>query len=140
MKNYSKIEAILYKYKYMQTDIDLLDVEIEEIKNNVIGVSSINYDGMPKCNDISSSIENELINKEKMIANLTYKRRKLQLQKEQIDITLELMNDDLKRIFYEKYNKVGKINVEKLCRKMCISRDKYYKDKNKLIETFAEIL
>lgn len=139
MKNYKQIEAILYKYKYMQTDINLLDVEIEEMQNNN-GISAIKYDDMPKSKNISSVVENEIINKEKQITDLTYKRRKLQLQKEQIDITLGSLEDDLKLIFDETYNKVGRVNIEKLCRKLCISKNKYYDDKNRLVNIFIELL
>lgn len=123
----------------METDINLLDVEIDEIQNSD-GVSAINYDDMPKSKNISSSVENEIINKEKRITDLTYKRRKLQLQKEQIDITLGLLEDDLKIIFDETYNKVGRVNIEKLCKKLCISKNKYYDDKNRLVNIFIELL
>lgn len=139
MKTYKQIEAILYKYKYMQTDINLLDVEIEEIQK-IDGIGGMNYDDMPKSKNISSTVENELIKKERRIIDLTYKKRKLQLQKEQIDITLDSLEDDLKVIFDETYNKVGRVNIEKLCRRLCISRNKYYDDKDRLVEEFMEIL
>lgn len=103
MNYYSQIESMLYNYKKVKTEIKNILIEIEEIKNNYRGVGALKYENMPKVRKISSSVENEIENKEKRIEYLN----QLIINKEtiikKIDNALEILSAKERQLIDLKY-------------------------------------
>ena len=58
---FKKVEARLHNYKYLQIQIDNLELDIEEIKNDYRGCGSISYDERTGSTyNISRTIEDEI--------------------------------------------------------------------------------
>ena len=94
--DYEKLEELLNSYSN-------LDIEIREIELKVRGSSlrGIELNGMPKGNNVSSPIENELIYVERLENEKIY----LQIKKESINNMLNLLDDFEKNLIELRYFK-----------------------------------
>ena len=78
-KLFRETEARLHNYKYLEIQINSLELDIEQIKNDYRGCGAISYDERSGVTyNINRSVENEVIAKEKKIAKLM----KAKLEKE----------------------------------------------------------
>ncbi|WP_242979291.1 hypothetical protein [Clostridium botulinum] len=77
MNYYKKTEDLLNDYIKIKSEIDNLQIEIEDIKLEYKGVGAMSYEekGSPT-NAFNSNVENEIINKEKLLEKLNYKLNK----------------------------------------------------------------
>ena len=140
MLSYKKTEAILYRYKYMETELQMLDLEIDKANRDMGNIREISYDDMPHATGPSNPVENEILNKERELLDLQYRKETLELQKKMIDITVESLDKDLKDIFNAVYKTVGRCRRSDICRRLNISKDKFHRDKKELVYTFARVL
>ena len=140
MLGFKQTEAILYKYKYMETELSMLELEIERVGRTGGDIKAMVYDDMPKSSSINSSVENDVLNKERLILDLEYQRDKIIIQKKMIEDTLEGLPEELKKLFKVIYGSAGDVRRSDVCNRLCIGKDKYYTDKNKLVKTFAKVL
>ena len=91
---FKKVEARLHNYKYLQIQIDNLELDIEEIKNDYRGCGSISYDERTGSTyNISRTIENEIIDNLNMkhIANKEY----VKLREQRISIANSLCSHNV---------------------------------------------
>ena len=101
---FRKTEAILYSYPQLEAEIRCLELEINNIKNNYEGCGAIGYEEKSGLtNKFNSSVENEILNKEKEIKILSKKLNNKKTLKDQIDSTVERMNDNERRLIEFKY-------------------------------------
>lgn len=101
---FRKTEAILYNYPQLEAEIKCLELEINNIKNNYEGCGAIGYDERTQStNKFNSSVENEIINKEKELKRLNRDLNNKRTLKEQIDSTVERMNDNERKLIELKY-------------------------------------
>lgn len=101
---FRKTEAILYSYPQLEAEIRCLELEINNIKNNYEGCGAIGYaEKSGPTNKFNSSVENEIINKEKEIKILSIELNDKKTLKDQIDSTVERMNDNERRLIEFKY-------------------------------------
>ena len=101
---FRKTEAILYSYPQLEAEIRCLELEINNIKNNYEGCGAIGYEERTQAtNKFNSSVENEILNKEKEIKILSKKLNNKKTLKDQIDSTVERMNDNERRLIEFKY-------------------------------------
>lgn len=101
---FRKTEAILYSYPQLEAEIRCLELEINNIKNNYEGCVAIGYEEKSgPTNKFNSSVENEILNKEKEIKILSKKLNNKKTLKDQIDSTVERMNDNERRLIEFKY-------------------------------------
>lgn len=102
--NYKKIEAMLYNYKKNKAKIKNISIEIEKINTDYKGISSISYsEKTGSTNKINSSVENEVIEKEKRISDLEKEKIFLQGEVSQIENALEVLTDSQREIVTLKY-------------------------------------
>lgn len=103
-KIFKKTEDILKDYQQLDAEIKCLELEINNIKNNYEGCGAIGYEERTQStNKFNSSVENEIINKEKEIARLTILLNDKKTLKEQIDTTMENMLETERKLIKLKY-------------------------------------
>jgi len=101
---FRKTEAILYDYPQLEAEIRCLELEINNIKNNYEGCGAIAYEERTQAtNKFNSSVENEIINKEKELKRLNRELNNKRTLKDQIDSTVERMNDSERKLIEFKY-------------------------------------
>ena len=108
---FRKTEAILYDYPQLEAEIRCLELEINNIKNNYEGCGAIGYEERTQAtNKFNSSVENEIINKEKEIRKLNIDLNNKRTLKDQIDSTVERMDDNERKLIELKYTNRNKLS------------------------------
>lgn len=102
--NYRKIEGMLYSYRKTQAEIDNMKLKIKEIEKDYKGTGSISYEekGSPT-NAFNSSVENEILSKEKEINSILKEVKFKEIQLEKIDNAIGALANREKSIIYMKY-------------------------------------
>jgi len=91
MNLYKKVEYLLYNYKTMKAEIKNIDLEIEQLE--YIGCAGISYEEKSApTNQFSSSVENEVISREKRIAVLNQSKKETSIKISKIDNALEVLD------------------------------------------------
>lgn len=79
----------------MQAEIKNIDLELNELKNEYNGCSSISYEEKAApTNKFNSSVENEMIDRRLKPEQLKIKKHKLEVQLQKIDNALETLSED----------------------------------------------
>jgi RNA polymerase sigma factor (sigma-70 family) len=104
---YKKTEELLYSYKTLVAEIKNLQIEISEIE--YIGCGAMSYEErIQSTNSFSSSVENEVINRQKQIDKIKDLLFMKQNIISKIDNALESLDersrDIIKLKYFEKYN------------------------------------
>lgn len=108
---FRKTEAMLYNYPQLEAEIKCLELEINNIKNNYEGCGPIGYEERTQStNKFNSSVENEIINKEKELKRLNRDLNNKRTLKDQIDSTVERMNDNERKLIELKYTNRNKLS------------------------------
>ena len=114
-KLYKIVEGMLYNYKTVKAEILNIDIEIEDIRNEYSGCGSINYrERSSPTNKFNSSVENEIVSKEKRIKYLQNKKEGKQKLINRIDNainTLTLREIEIVHLRY--FDKISNQNVAK---------------------------
>lgn len=107
---FRKAEGTLYGYNDLIDKIDLLRSEIEIMKAEYKGCGSIGYEekGSPT-NAFSSVVENELVNKERLLTEMHKDLDKSIILKNRIDIAVNSLDEPDKKVIELRY-----INKRKL--------------------------
>lgn len=136
---YKKTDGVLFNYKTIKAEIDNLELDIDELKEQVNGVSGISYEEKTgPTNKFSSSVENEILKKEKEINKLLRERSSKKRLISKIDNAMETLNEDEKRIIelrcFERksWTKVGMITK--------IEPDYCGRIKRKVINKLSELI
>lgn len=94
-KYYKIVEGMLYNYKKIEVEIKNLELDIEELQNDYSGVTGISYEERSApTNKFNSSVENEVISREKKIRYSKALKRSKEIQIERIDNMLSILPDD----------------------------------------------
>lgn len=108
---FRKTEAILYSYPELEAEIKCLELEINNIKNNYEGCGAIGYEERTQAtNKFNSTVENEIINKEKELKKLSIELNNKRTLKDQIDNTVERMSDNERKLVELKYTNRNKLS------------------------------
>ena len=93
---FKKMERTLYDYRKLNTAITNLDIEIERIKNDIT-LQAISYEdkGSPT-NAFSSSIENEVVRREKFVDPEIFRLQRIKNDKEALRTKIYNALKDLK--------------------------------------------
>lgn len=107
MSLYKATEYYLYNYKTMKAEIKNIDLEIEQME--YVGCAGISYEEKSApTNSFNSSVENEIINRERRIAILNQSRREILIKINKIDNALETLEprdlDIIKLRYFDKLN------------------------------------
>lgn len=108
-EEFKKIEAILYKYNSLKAKIKNLDLEIECVRSEFNGPGAISYEERTQAtNSFNSSVENEVINKEKIINQLLKDKSKKEIEVSKIENGLSILSERdqeiIKLRYFDKYN------------------------------------
>lgn len=119
--NYRKLEGILYNYPILLAEIKKLKAEIEYIENEYQGVTEIDTteEKTSETYSISSTVENEVIAREKRLGNKRNKLAKKRLEQIKIENLLNLLKEDDRKIIEFWYFKNWKNN--QIARELYIS-------------------
>ena len=107
MSLYKATEYYLYNYKSMKAEIKNIDLEIEQME--YVGCSGISYEEKSSpTNSFSSSVENEVVSREKRIVILNQSRRETLMKINKIDNALETLEprdlDIIKLRYFDNLN------------------------------------
>ncbi|MGG7159128.1 RNA polymerase subunit sigma [Clostridium perfringens] len=106
LTNYEDVENYLKNYTKLKVEIQNLELDIEEIKNSIEGVKAVGYEERTGAtNKFNSSVENEIINKERKIEFLTRIKRSKQNQYQKITNILSILKEDEYKIIELRYFK-----------------------------------
>ena len=111
---YKKTDGVLFNYKTIKAEINILDLEIEELREECDGVKGVTYEERTgPTNAFSSSVENEVLKKEKLINKLLKEKGSKERLIAKIDNAMTILEDEEREIIklrcFEKmgWNKVG---------------------------------
>lgn len=101
---FRKTEAILYDYNNLALKIDLLKAEIKDIEETYQGCGSISYEERTQAtNKFNSSVENEVLEKEKLLKiNKIDLNNKVTL-KRRIDSAVQGLKDEERKLVELRY-------------------------------------
>ncbi|MGL4572015.1 MAG: DUF722 domain-containing protein [Clostridium sp.] len=101
---FKKTEAILYDYNNLALRIELLKAEIKDLEESYKGCGSIGYEERTQStNKFSSSVENEILEKEKELKVLRVDLSKKITLKRRIDGAVEGLNDEERKLVELRY-------------------------------------
>ncbi|MDB8821397.1 MULTISPECIES: hypothetical protein [Peptostreptococcus] len=135
---YKRTEKWLYRYKDLPSAIRQYNLQIEAVKNDIRGCGAIKYDSdrLSQSYNISKSVENEVILREKKIEELESKKRVLEIHKEKLDIAINNFNHEQTEIFKYVYLKVKpEWTVRRIVRELAISQSTFYRIKKELVHS-----
>lgn len=96
---YKKTDGVLFNYKTIKAEIENLEIEIEDVKSEFDGVNAISYEEKTgPTNAFNSSVENELLKKEKLISKLLREKGCKERLIRKIDNALETLEDDEREV------------------------------------------
>lgn len=113
---YDELENILDNYNNIKIEIKNARLEIEEIESEYLGASAINYDEKTgQTNKFSSVVENEVLQKEKLVNRLEKEIESKQRLIQKIDNSLEtLLETERKVIEYKFFKRLQYKEIEQL--------------------------
>lgn len=101
---YRKIEGILNRYTTLVNEIKNINLDIEELKNDYRGCGSIEYNEKSgRTYKFNSSVENEVISKDKKIEFLEKLKRGKEIQVEKINNAMEVLTEDECKVIKYKF-------------------------------------
>ena len=131
---FKKVEARLHNYKYLQIQIDNLELDIEEIKNDYRGCGSISYDEKTGATyNINRTIENEIIDRERKLSKLLKTKFEKETEKKKIENSLtclDIIETDFFNLFY---NSKSKNSMKYIAMKMHMDRSYLYIFREKIV-------
>lgn len=96
---FRKTDGVLFNYKTIKAEINNLELEIEELQEECDGVKGITYEERTGAtNAFNSSVENEILKKEKEITKLLKEKASKERLIKKIDNALDILSEDEKEI------------------------------------------
>lgn len=128
-----KVEGMFYHYENLKKEIAYIDEEIEFIEQDYLGCGSIEYsERVQTSTNISSSIEREIIQKQKQIEFLEKEKRKKERDLKRIERAKANFNREEEEMFKIRY--LLKIKDWKVYGdKMNVGKDTYYSIRDNMI-------
>lgn len=98
---YKVVEARLYNYKNLDTQIKNAELDIEIYKEDYLGCKAISYteDTVTPTNKFHSSVEDEVIKRDEWFVFLESELRKKKLEKRKIENALSCLNSTEEQFF-----------------------------------------
>lgn len=101
---YRKTDGILYNYRSIKAEIKNLELDIEELKADYEGCGAINYsEKSSPTYAFNSSVENEVVLKEKRIKRLTREKESKERLIQKVDNALETLEEKESQIIKLRY-------------------------------------
>lgn len=140
-KLFRETEARLHKYKYLDIQIKSLELDIETEKNNYKGYSAISYDEKTGATyNISRSVENEIINKERRLDRLTKMKAEKEIEKKKIENALTCLDIIETQFFDLFYNSKNKNKMSYISIRMNMDRSNCYRIRENTVNKVMSML
>ena len=98
------LEKMLYDYRRNKIEIKNLKLDLEILENDYTGVGNIGYDERSsKTYKFNSSVENEIVRREKEMMDIKREIRLKEIQIQRIDDTIEVLSERENYIIKEFY-------------------------------------
>lgn len=140
-KSFKTVEGRLHDYKYLDVQIKSLELEIEKVKNDYRGCGAISYDERTGVTyNISRSVENEVIAKEKKVEGLMRAKADKEIEKRSIEnalTCLDIIETDFFNLFY---NSKSKNNMVYISIEMKMDRSYLYTFREKIVHKIMGML
>lgn len=138
---FKKVEGRLHKYKKLEAQIRNLELEIEREKNDYRGCGAINYDERTGVTyNISRTVENEVIAKEKRIGKLMQTKLEKEIEKKKIENALTTLDSRETDLFNLLYNSRSKNNMKYISIKLHMDRSHCYRMRETIVYKVMSIL
>ena len=106
---FKKVEGKLHNYKYLEMQINNIELDIKKEKMEYRGCGAISYDEKSGVTyNINRSVENEVIAKDKRIGKLKKQKIEKEIEKKKIEnalTCLDIIETDFFELFYNSRNK-----------------------------------
>ncbi|MDU2198035.1 MAG: hypothetical protein E7E21_06425 [Peptostreptococcaceae bacterium] len=138
---FKKVEGRLHNYKNLEVQIRNLELDIEREKNDYRGCGAIGYDEKTGVTyNISRTVENEVIAKEKRIGNLMQTKLEKEIEKKKIENALTTLDSRETDLFNLLYNSRSKNNMNYISIKMHMDRSHCYRLRERVVYKVMSIL
>ena len=138
---FKKVEGRLHNYKNLDVQIKNLELDIEREKNDYRGCGAIGYDEKTGVTyNISRTVENEVIAKEKRIGRLMQTKLEKEIEKKKIENALTTLDSRETDLFNLLYNSRSKNNMNYISIKLHIDRSHCYRMRETIVYKVMSIL
>lgn len=114
------VEQMLSNYSWNEIEIENIDLEIEVEKQRDIGASGFE-ERTGETYKVNNMVQNLVLAKEKKIADLTRRRRELEVENEKVDNALRGLNENERKIIILKYKEHRGESMAWIASKMNVS-------------------
>ncbi|MDU6336073.1 MAG: sigma-70 family RNA polymerase sigma factor [Clostridium sporogenes] len=137
--NYKKTEYMLYNYKQFKVEIKNILLEIEDIENSYRGIGAMCYEEKSApTNKISSSVEQEVEQKEKRIEHLNRLISKKENIIKRIDNALEVLTNYEHKLIELRYFK--NLTHFKVAEILEVDVSTIYRNKKEIINKLSSVM
>lgn len=131
---FKKVEGKLHNYKYLEMQINNIELDIKKEKMEYRGCGAISYDERSGVTyNISRSVENEVIAKEKRISKLMQNKLEKEIEKQKIENALSCLDANETNFFELFYNSKSKNNMKYISIKLHMDRSHCYTVRERLV-------
>jgi len=135
------VETRLHNYKLLDARIENLKLDIESYEYDITGCKGIAYtDDKTISNSFNSTVENEVVSREKIINEMKDKLRKKQIEKRRIVNALQCLDEREKEFFELFFNSKDKKSMVYIGMHMHMERKTCYLTKKSIIYKMMNIL
>lgn len=136
---YKRVEAMLYNYKKTKAEINILNRQLEMLKNDYRGTGAISYDEKSSpTNKFNSSVENEVIKRAKEIEELKDRIQSKEVEINNIDDALTILTENERWIVTERY--FNQTRNKELAIKLNVTKDTASRYKTAIINKLIPLL
>lgn len=138
---FKKVEGRLHNYKNLEVQIRNLELDIEREKNDYRGCGAIGYDEKTGVTyNISRTVENEVIAKEKRIGKLMQTKLEKEIEKKKIENALTTLDSRETDLFNLLYNSRSKNNMNYISIKLHVDRSHCYRMRKTVVYKVMSII
>lgn len=131
---FKKVELRLHNYKFLEAQINNIELDIKKEKMRYRGCGAINYDERTsETYNISRIVEKEVIDKEKKIDKLMQSKLEKEIEKAKIENSLSCLDVNETNFFELFYNSKNKNNMKYISLKLRMDRSHCYTVRERLV-------
>ena len=137
---FKNTEGLLYSYNSLKVKIKNLKLDLENIEFEDLQAIQYDHDKLSETNAFSSSVENNVIAKDKQIEIINRKIKYYQNTIAKIDNALENLSDSEQKLVEMRYLRSEPCPWHKIAREMQLEVTNCYKRRNNIINKIATML
>lgn len=134
------VEGLLHEYKNMDIKLKTIEVELSLLRNNLGSLRSMTYEEkVSTSRNNTSSIENELIQKEKREEFLLREQMKLEHNKSLVENSLQILNERELEVVKLRLLK-DNLSFQMIGDRLCYGKTTVARDYRKAIKKLEQVL